>query len=343
MHILVIGGTGFIGRIVIPLLHDAGHTVTVFHRGTSAASLPPGVRSLRGDRHRLVTHQHELRALAPEVVIDMIASSGAQARMMMDIFRGVARRVVVLSSMDVYRACAVLHELELGSIEPVPLTEDSPLRTSAQTYPAEQIRMLQQLFGWLDDAYDKVAVERTVQSDPELAATVLRLPMVYGPGDPMHRFFPVLKRMLDGRPVIPFEERVARWRSPRGYAENVAAAIVLAATSDRAAGRVYNVGEAEAFSELEWAQLIAEAVGWGGRVVAVRSERAPAHLKRPGNLDQDWVADTSRIRTELSYTEPVPRAEAIRRTIAWERAHPPAQYGPAGFDYPAEDAALATQ
>jgi nucleoside-diphosphate-sugar epimerase len=232
----------------------------------------------------------------------------------------------------------VLHELELAPIEPVPLTEDSPLRTIAQTYPAEQIRMLQQLFGWLDDAYDKVAVERAVQSDPELAATVLRLPMVDGPGDPLHRLFPVLKRMLDGRPVIPFEERVARWRSPRGYAENVAAAIVLAATSDRAAGRVYNVGEAEAFSELEWAQLIAEAVGWGGRVVAVQ-RRAPAHLKRPGNLDQDWVADTSRIRTELSYTEPSAARFAARSLGS---AHPLAQYSPGGV-CPAEDAALATQ
>ncbi|HTD70554.1 MAG TPA: hypothetical protein VK647_08850 [Gemmatimonadales bacterium] len=253
----------------------------------------------------------------------MIASSGAQTRTMMDTFRGAARRVVVLSSMDVYRSCAVLHELEPGPIEPLPLTEDSPLRTIAKTYPAEAIRTFQQLFGWLDDAYDKVAVERTVRSDPDLAATVLRLPMVYGPGHPLHRCFPVLKRMLDGRLLILFEERVARWRSPRGYVENV--------------------GEAEAVSELEWAQLIAEAVGWGGRVVALPADRAPAHLKRPGNLDQDWVADTSRIRTELGYTEPVPRAEAIRRTIAWERAHPPAQYSPAGFDYPAEDAALATQ
>jgi len=273
----------------------------------------------------------------------MIASSGAQTRTMMDTFRGAARRVVVLSSMDVYRSCAVLHELEPGPIEPLPLTEDSPLRTIAKTYPAEAIRTFQQLFGWLDDAYDKVAVERTVRSDPDLAATVLRLAMVYGPGDPLHRCFPVLKRMLDGRLLIPFEERVARWQSPRGYVENVGAAIVLAATSDRAAGRVYSVGEAEAVSELEWAQLIAEAVGWGGRVAALPADRAPAHLKRPGNLDQDWVADTSRIRTELGYTEPVPRAEAIRRTIACERAHPPAQYSPAGFDYPAEDAALATQ
>jgi len=146
----------------------------------------------------------------------MIASSGAQTRTMMDTFRGAARRVVVLSSMDVYRSFAVLHELEPGPIEPLPLTEDSPLRTSAKTYPAEEIRTFQQLFGWLDDAYDKVAVERTVRSDPDLAATVLRLAMVYGPGDPLHRCFPVLKRMLDGRLLIPFEERVARWQSPRG-------------------------------------------------------------------------------------------------------------------------------
>ncbi len=91
MRILVIGGTGFIGRFVIPLLHDSGHTVTVFHRGASVASLPPGVRSLRGDRHHLLAHQHELRALAPDVVIEMIASSGAQTRTMMDTFRGAAQ------------------------------------------------------------------------------------------------------------------------------------------------------------------------------------------------------------------------------------------------------------
>jgi len=68
--------------------------------------------------------------------------------------------------------------------------------------------------------------------------------------------------------------------------------------------------------------------------------RAPAHLLIPGNLDQHWVADTSRIRAELGYAEPVSRAEALRRTIEWERANPPA-YDPAQFDYAAEDAALA--
>ena len=58
----------------------------------------------------------------------------------------------------------------------------------------------------------------------------------------------------------------------------------------------------------------------------------------PGNLDQHWVVDTTRIREELGYREPVAQAEAIRRTIAWDRAHPP-QGGPS-VDYDAEDGAL---
>lgn len=338
MRVLLIGGTGFIGRYLGPLLQQAGHEVGVFHRGTRNAELPRGVREIRGDRHRLGSHAAELRGFAPDVVIDMIASSGAHAGDLVQTFAGVARRLVVLSSMDVYRAAAVLHRLDDGPLEPLPLTEDSALRASTQTYPAAQIRLLKSRFGWLDDRYDKVAVEREAQGDQSLPATILRLPMVYGPGDPLHRFHPVLKRIADGRPIIPFEERTAGWRSPRGYVENAAAAIALATSDERAAGRVYNVGEVDALSELEWARLIAEATGWRGRLVTVPPERAPAHLVSPANLHQHWAADTSRIRNELGYQEPVSRPDAIRRTIDWARAHPPEQWDPSQFDYAAEDA-----
>ncbi len=44
-------------------------------------------------------------------------------------FRGVARRVVAISSQDVYLAYGRLTGLEPGLAEPVPLTEHSPLRT----------------------------------------------------------------------------------------------------------------------------------------------------------------------------------------------------------------------
>jgi nucleoside-diphosphate-sugar epimerase len=339
VRILVIGGTGFIGSFLVPMLIDAGHEVGVVHRPESTAALARGARSILADRRRLLDAAPALTSFAPEVVVDLILSSGRQATDVMAVFRGRADRVVAITSMDVYRAAGVLHGLEPGPLQSLPLREDSELRTVLQTYPAAQIKTLQSVFGWLDDEYDKIPVERTVLGDAELPATVLRLPMIYGPGDRLHRFFPVLKRMDDGRRAIALSDRVAQWRGPRGYVENVSAAIALATTTRAATGRVYNVGEAQSFSELEWARMIADAAGWHGEFRILPDEETPAHLRRPGNFEQHWVPDTTRIRAELGYREPIARDEAIRRTIVWERANGPA-FDPAAFNYAAEDAAL---
>ena len=178
-------------------------------------------------------------------------------------------------------------------------------------------------------------------NDPELPGTVLRLPMVYGPGDPLHRFYPVVKRVADGRRHIIFAQPLAAWRSPRGYVENVAAAIALAATDDRAIGRIYNVGEEPSFSEMEWAQKIADEMGWEGKFVVLPVENTPPHLLRPGNAAQHWAVSSARIRKELGYEEPIEMREAIRRTIRWEEDNPPADVSQGQFDYAAENAAVA--
>ena len=342
MRVLVIGATGFIGPHVVSALARGGHEVVAFHRGQSHSSISnrqPEIGEILGDRRRLCDHRTELRALRPDVVVDLILSSGHQAREVVDIFRGAARRVVAISSCDVYRACGVLHGSEPGPLQAVPLTEESELRSVLQTYPPERIAMLQRVFGWLDDDYDKIPVEWEILADRELPGTVLRLPMVYGPGDQLRRFLPIVKRVMDGRPAILCEEKVAAWRAPRGYVENVAAAIALAATSERAAGRTYNVGEAESLTELEWAARIAAAMEWPGKFLVLARERMPPHLVMPGNADQHWTISTVRIREELGYTEPVAQDEAIRRTIQWERANPTAS-SPHAFDYAAEDAAI---
>jgi nucleoside-diphosphate-sugar epimerase len=337
--ILLIGGSGFIGPHIAAALVERGHDVAVFHRGkTRGSALPAGVGEIRGDRQHLDESAGALRALKPDIVIDCVLSSGRQARVLMATFRGTASRIVALSSGDVYRACGVLHGSEPGPLEPVPLTESSPLRTTLQTYPPEHIRKLQHVFAWLDEEYDKIPVEREVLGDPELPGTVLRLPMVYGPGDRLNRLFPIVKRMDDRRPFMLFEEKHAAWRSPRGYVENVAAAIALAAVSDRAAGRIYNVGEPESLSELAWARRVADATGWNGELVTLPADLIPAHLRWPGNLDQHWATDTTRIRQELGYAEPVGREESIHRTVEWERTHPP-PIDARAFDYAAEDAA----
>jgi nucleoside-diphosphate-sugar epimerase len=338
MRILVIGGSGFIGRYLVPELIARGHTVGVVVRPRSSASLPAAAERIRADRQRLGESAEELRAFHPDVVVDLILSSGRQGEELMRVFRGHAGRIVAITSMDVYRATSILHGLEEGEPQPVPLTEDSALRTRLQTYPLESIRMLQQVFGWLDDDYDKIPVERAVMADAELPATVLRLPMVYGPGDRLHRLFPLLKRMDDGRRTIVLPESLAQWRGSRGYVENVAWACALATASPHASGRIYNVADADTPTELEWARLVGRVAGWTGSIVVVPDEEAPDSVKLPGNLRQHWVPDTTRIRRELGYADPVPVEESIRRTIEWQREHPPPVES-ARFDYAAEDAA----
>ena len=67
----------------------------------------------------------------------------------------------------------------------------------------------------------------------------------------------------------------------------------------------------------------------------------PQPLRWGINAEQDIVVDSSRIRRELGYEERVSLDEALKRTIAWERANPPKEIDPKEFDYAGEDAFLA--
>jgi nucleoside-diphosphate-sugar epimerase len=146
--------------------------------------------------------------------------------------------------------------------------------------------------------------------------------------------------MLDGRPAILLSVAQASWRWTRGYVENVAAAIALAATDGRAANRIYNVGETPTPSEREWIGRIGEAVAWRGRVVTVPAEKLPAHLRQDVDWRYDVQTSTVRIRRELGYAEPISALEALHRTVAWERLHLQEADRP---DYLEEDAVLGTR
>jgi nucleoside-diphosphate-sugar epimerase len=316
MRALLIGGTHFIGPPLVLRLVRLGHAVAVFHRGQTHAGLPTEVQHILGDRDHLADHAAELRRFRPQVVIDMIAYTEPHAHGLLKVFRGLAERSVVLSSGDVYRAYGVFHGTESGPVEPVPLQEGAPLRSVPFPYRATARGPDELAYN-----YDKVPVERVILGEPALPGTVLRLPMVHGPGDYQHRLYPYLRWMDEGRPAILLDEAMAGWRCTRGYVEDVAAVIALAATDPRAAGCVYNVGEAVALPEPDWVRSIGKAAGWKGEVVAVPSGGMPVL----GNMAQDLVTDTSRIRQELGYREEVPPSEALRRTVEWERVNPPAE------------------
>ncbi|MGC2742458.1 MAG: NAD-dependent epimerase/dehydratase family protein, partial [Candidatus Angelobacter sp.] len=105
MKTLLIGGSGFIGPSTVTALQNHGHQITIFHRGKTSA--PHGAEEILGDRQFLQDHQPEFRRQKFDVVVDFVLSSGRQAQQLMDTFRGIAGRVVALSSMDGYRAWGV--------------------------------------------------------------------------------------------------------------------------------------------------------------------------------------------------------------------------------------------
>jgi nucleoside-diphosphate-sugar epimerase len=298
VRVLVLGGTEFSGPFVVQELLEGGHDVVVFHRGEHEHPLTAGAEHVHGDFAEFERHLPELRDQQPEVVVDMRAFRREEGRRVLG-FEGVAERAIVASSADVYRAYGRLHKTEPGPPEPLPLAEESPLREVV-----------------IREDYDKVGVEREARSLRNYQVTVLRLPSIHGPGDYLHRLHQYVQPMDEGRSAIEIDRALAQWRWVRGYVEDVAHAICLAATDDRAAGRTYNVADPVAFSEEEWVRRIAGVHGWQGELVFVSKEQR-------WDLQQDYVVDSSRIRAELGYAELIDPDEALRRTIAWERANPP--------------------
>jgi nucleoside-diphosphate-sugar epimerase len=118
----------------------------------------------------------------------------------------------------------------------------------------------------------------------------LRLPKVYGPGG-----------NADLKTVHAFRNH-PDWRWTHGYVENVAAAITLAATHPKAAGRVYNVGE-------QYTPTVAE------RLASLPGSCIPIDATCDFDFRQDMAYDTSRIREELGYLEPISYELGLRRTL----------------------------
>ena len=344
MNILVLGGTRFIGLWLVRQLHEAGHQITVVHRGEARsgqpdAPLPDGVRRLHADHTALTEIASELRALDPQVAIHMNAGTAQHAWSAAQALGAWVPRLVVISSVDVYRPFGLLHRSEEGPLSEGVLTEDSPLRRVI--HPFRHSRAIPH--GDSDHPavirrrdYDKIIVENMLRGALGDRCSVLRLPAVYGPRDYQRRLGGHLRRMDDGRPFILLDPTHAAWCWTRGYVEDVAHAIAAVASHPAAAGGTFHVGQPEVLSVAEWVARVGRLVGWAGEVRLLDRERLPPDMRSEADLRHHLVLDTAKIRRELDYSELHSLDVGLRRSIAWEREQPPLDPP----DYAAEDIAV---
>jgi nucleoside-diphosphate-sugar epimerase len=338
MRILVIGGTNFIGPPVVAGLHQLGHTVAVYHRGQHEPELPRNVRHVHSAAAGIpVLHfPLELTRPAPDVVLHMFPVGRDDMLAAADHFAGRVRRMVALSSGDVYRAYARLLGIEPGPLEPMPLDENARLRETRYPYRHQATGP-----GDWTYHYDKILVEQALMGHPGVEGTVLRLPAVYGPGDPYRRLRSYIKRMHDRRAVILLDNLQYTWRWTHGYVENIAAAITQAVVDERASGKTYNLGEAKTPTLASRVRHLGELMGWRGRIVCLESDKMPRHLRPPYQPRQDLVMDSTNLRSDLGYVEARTIEQGLRESIAWELTHSPVEGDPGAREYAAEDAAAA--
>lgn len=289
MQVLIVGGTGFIGPYVARELSERGLQATLYHRGTKESALVPSTvkhfRSPEGGMPVLNFPPELLRSEFFDVVIHMIAMGERDARAAVQALTGRAQRLVVLSSGDVYLAYGRFIGLESGEPEEGLLTEGAPLRSTLYPYRA-QAKAPEDLSYY----YEKILVEKEVLGQRDLTGTVLRLPKVYGP-----------ESNADLATIYGYRNQ-PQWRWTHGYVENVASAIVLAALHPAAANRIYNVGEA-------YTPTIAE------RLRDLPPSSLPTAPATGYDFRHDIAYDTTRIRRELGYKEPVTYAEGMARTL----------------------------
>jgi nucleoside-diphosphate-sugar epimerase len=343
VRVMVLGGTRFIGAAIVEELHGHGHELLLVHRGEHEPDDLPAVDHLHADRRDLPHLGAAIADFHPEGLVDTSANSAADAETALAAAPG-DLRLLVLSSMDVYRAYgSVLAKVETDA---VPLEETSPVR--AERYPYRD----HPRYGredWARD-YDKLDVE-----EPYLAreATVCRLPMVYGERDYQRREEPLLRRVRAGRDRIPVG--AGGWLFTRGYVRDLAVGVRLALESEAAIAEVLNLGEARTWSMGLWARHVLEAAGSKAELVRVPDALLPEDLELLGTVAQHllvgsassahapaWtgqqhlLVDSSKARDLLGWVETDPH-EALRRSVEWHLANPPED---ASDDFSADDKAL---
>ena len=311
----VLGGLGFIGSALARTLADAGADVLVIDN--EAAGSGANDANLRGYEHKLEIVSGDIRDTALlnhhlagcDVVFNLAAESSHQASMdspLLDLDVNAGGALAVLEACGKVAPDAVIvfasTRQVYGRPSYLPVDENHPVKpvdvNGVSKHAAEQFHQL----------YNSIYGQRTV---------VLRLTNVFGPcmriADARQNFLGEwLRRSLRG-------EDIEVWGGPQlrdmTFVEDAAEALVLAAQTEQAYGRILNVGGCEPISLIALAEQLTKISKRGGfSVKPFPATRARIDIGSYYSSDEAFRGLTGWApRTSLN--------EGLERTLDYFEAH----------------------
>ncbi|MBI5070761.1 MAG: NAD-dependent epimerase/dehydratase family protein [Deltaproteobacteria bacterium] len=330
MHVLLIGGNRFVGRLLAWRLLAGGHRVTLLNRGNVADPFGERVERLRADRAG-PDFERLLEGRSFDAVVDLAAYTGEDGRRAAALLEGRTRHYLMVSTGQVY----LVRE---GCPHPArePAREeyyDGPVMARPED-PAER-----------DDweyGVGKRACEDALAAARGFPATRVRIPMVNGPLDYFRRIERYLWRLADGGPVILPGGGAHRVRHVDG--SEVARFLASILLREDTFGRAYNLAQEETPTLRELVEALGRLLGSGAAIAEPPAERVRAAGLDPAVLSpfhDRWMSflDPGRARDELGFRH-APLEHCLAAVVSSFTCHTRADRPP-GCERRAEERALA--
>ncbi|MFN3651115.1 MAG: NAD-dependent epimerase/dehydratase family protein [Armatimonadota bacterium] len=328
MHVLLIGGTRFVGYFLTWRLLAGGHRVTLLNRGTLADPFGERVERLHVDR-RSPAFAGALAGRSFDAVVDFAAYDAADARGAVEALRGRVGHYLFISTGQVYL-------VRQGAPRPAREADyDGPLLPE----PADP----RDRDGWIYGVEKRAAEELLAAAweEHQFPATRLRIPMVNGERDYYRRIESYLWRLLDGGPVLLPDGGTQVCRHVYGQEVARLAAGILG--SPRTFGQAYNLCQQEEVTVAEAVRLLAEILGSSAPLVPIPAEQLRGAGIEPVEISPfsgRWMShlDPTRAQQELGFTHR-PLRSYYESIVSSFLAHPPSDR-PAGYAHRATELAL---
>ncbi|HRI65416.1 MAG TPA: NAD-dependent epimerase/dehydratase family protein [Polyangium sp.] len=319
MHVLVIGGTRFVGPLLVFRLLAGGHRVTIFNRGTRVDPFGDRVERIVGDRMSADLSRH-MSNRRFDAAVDFTAYRYEDARGSVEALGGRVGHYVMIGTGQVY---LVRQDC------PRPAQEsdyDGPLKER----PTAEVELANWEYGMGKRDCEDALVEAWQKSG--FPVTRIRIPIVAGERDHYQRLDPYVCRLLDGGPIIIPDggPQIVR----HVYAGEVARLLVELLGRENTFGEAYNVCQREAPSLFELVGMMSRMLGSQSKLVPVETPDVVAAGFTPRTLSplsSQWmsVLDPFKAETELGFRhEPlaVYLGKILASLVAYARATPPEGY-----------------